>query len=82
MSNPNVYQFEKEERPPTDWKPYVRTGIYLVVLIALLLVAFTSVYIVKEGEYKVVRQFGEVVRIDEEPGLKVKVPFIADGKGR
>ncbi|MEW4306470.1 protease modulator HflC [Rossellomorea marisflavi] len=76
MSNPNVYQFEKKERPPTDWKPYVRTGIFLVVLLALLLVAFTSVYIVKEGEYKVVRQFGEVVRIDEEPGLKVKVPFI------
>lgn len=34
MSNPNVYQFEKKERPPTDWKPYVRTGIFLMICTA------------------------------------------------
>ena len=30
----------------------------------------------KENEYRVVRQFGEVVAIHEEPGIKMKVPFI------
>ena len=28
------------------------------------------------GEYKVVRQFGEVVKIEDEPGLSYKIPFI------
>lgn len=54
----------------------MRIGIFLIIFIALLLIIFTNVYIVKEGEYKVVRQFGEVVRIDKTPGLKAKVPFI------
>lgn len=33
-------------------------------------------YIVKEGEYKVVLKFGEAVRVAETPGLKLKIPFI------
>ncbi|MNO95862.1 Modulator of FtsH protease HflC [compost metagenome] len=33
-------------------------------------------YIVKEGEYKVVLRFGEAIRAVEEPGLKFKVPFV------
>src|SRR5690606_12642521 len=42
----------------------------------LIGVALANVYIVKEGEYKVIRQFGEVVRIDDTPGLGFKIPFI------
>lgn len=59
-----------------SWRKYVKVGIFFIVLLALLLFLFTNVYIVKEGEFKVVRQFGEIVRIDKSPGLKVKVPFI------
>ena len=55
---------------------FMKLGIFAVVVILLLLILFTNVYIVKEGEFKVVRQFGEVVRIDKTPGLKVKIPFI------
>lgn len=47
-----------------------------VVAVVLLLVAFMSVYIVEQGEFRVVLQFGEAVRVETEPGLKVKVPFI------
>lgn len=59
-----------------SWKAYTKVGIFFVILFAVLLFVFTNIYIVKEGEYKVVRQFGEVVRIDKTPGLKAKVPFI------
>ncbi|CAM4356592.1 protease modulator HflC [Paenibacillus tarimensis] len=44
----------------------------VLVLIAL----FGSMFIVKEGEYKVVMKFGEAVRVHVEPGIKFKVPFI------
>lgn len=30
----------------------------------------------KEGEYKIVRQFGEIKRIIRDPGINIKVPFI------
>ena len=38
---------------------------------------FSSVtYVVNQGEYAVVKQFGKVVQIESEPGLKFKVPVI------
>ncbi len=52
---------------------WVMTGIgAFLVIIAL----FGSMFIVREGEYKVVLQFGEAIRIHEEPGIKFKIPFI------
>ncbi|PEO50665.1 protease modulator HflC [Bacillus sp. AFS026049] len=71
-----IIDFSELKKGDVHWRGYVRIGIFLIIFIALLLIIFTNVYIVKEGEYKVVRQFGEVVRIDKTPGLKAKVPFI------
>ncbi|MYL53244.1 protease modulator HflC [Pontibacillus yanchengensis] len=59
-----------------NYRKYIKAGVSLLVLILLLAVLFTSMMIVKEGEYKVVRQFGEVVSIKEDPGLHFKLPFI------
>jgi membrane protease subunit HflC len=59
-----------------EWRKYTRFGIFLVILLALLIFIFANLFIVREGEYKVVRQFGEVVRIIDKPGLSYKVPFI------
>ena len=48
-----------------------------VVVVAALLVGFTSAYIVDETEQVVVTQFGRVVGTSkQEPGLYFKVPFI------
>lgn len=58
------------------WKTMIRGGLGAVVILILLGVFLANVFVVKEGEYKVVRQFGEVVKIIEEPGLNVKTPFI------
>jgi membrane protease subunit HflC len=55
-----------------------KRGIFLIGLGALLLVIVLSgsMFIVKEGEYKVVLRFGEATRIHTEPGIKFKVPFV------
>ncbi|AXN37840.1 protease modulator HflC [Peribacillus butanolivorans] len=71
-----VIDFNEMRKGNFHWGGYVKIGIFFIIFIVLLLIIFTNVYIVKEGEYKVVRQFGEVVRIDKTPGLKAKVPFI------
>lgn len=50
--------------------------IALISVVVLLILASGSMYIVKEGEYKVVLRFGEAMRAVPEPGLKFKIPFI------
>lgn len=50
-------------------------GISVGALVLLILIA-SSLFIVKENEYKVVLKFGEAVRIHENPGIKIKIPFI------
>jgi membrane protease subunit HflC len=52
--------------------------ITIITFFVVLFLVRSSVFIVKEGEYKVVTQFGEFVRISSEPGLRFKFPFIED----
>ncbi len=47
-----------------------------VGVVVLLILGFASMYVVKEGEYKVILKFGEAVRVVEDPGLHFKIPFI------
>lgn len=53
-----------------------RLTISLVSILLLLILGFGSMYVVKEGEFKVVLKFGEAVRVTGNPGLHFKVPFI------
>ena len=48
----------------------------IVVLGAILILFFSSVYVVYQPEQAIVLQFGEPMRVVNEPGLKFKVPFI------
>ncbi|NQX44339.1 protease modulator HflC [Paenibacillus tritici] len=48
----------------------------MISAVVLIILLAGSMYIVKEGEYKVVLRFGEAMRTVEEPGLKFKLPFI------
>ncbi|MET3575958.1 protease modulator HflC [Bhargavaea ullalensis] len=66
----------KKPMNPEDLKKYIKPAIGLTVIFALLLILLANVYVVKENEYRVVRQFGEVVKIVNEPGVRFKVPFI------
>lgn len=75
MANDNVVNMEGK-KTAFSFKGYLRGGTIFLITLLLLVLVFTNLFIVKENEYKVVRQFGEVVRIIEEPGLNFKIPFI------
>ncbi|WLR46048.1 protease modulator HflC [Halobacillus litoralis] len=70
--------FNENEKQKKDLRKYVKAGVTLLVIIGILLIGINSMVIAKEGEYKVVRQFGDVVKIHEEPGLKFKIPLVQE----
>ncbi len=77
MSDHNVIDInERSGGGGMNGRTYIKLGIFAVIIIALLILIFTNIFVVKEGEYKVIRQFGEVVRIDDTPGISFKVPFV------
>ncbi|XKO54385.1 protease modulator HflC [Lysinibacillus fusiformis] len=73
-SGDNVVKMEK--KGTLNPKKYLSLAITLTIVFAAALTIFANVYIVKESEYAVVRQFGEVVKFERDPGLKMKIPFI------
>ncbi|MRH42888.1 protease modulator HflC [Aquibacillus halophilus] len=74
MTDDNV--FEMKKKTPDDIKKYIKIGISILVLIVIIGLFISSMFVVKEGEYKVVRQFGEVIRYESDPGLKFRVPIL------
>ncbi|MFJ7407246.1 MULTISPECIES: protease modulator HflC [unclassified Lysinibacillus] len=64
------------KKGPLNPKKYLSLVVTLTIVFAVAVILFANVYIVKESEYAVVRQFGEVVKFERDPGLKMKVPFI------
>lgn len=52
---------------------WILFGIAVVVLFVLSQTCFVVTY---QNEYKLVKQFGKVVNIISEPGIRMKVPFI------
>ncbi|ARK31693.1 protease modulator HflC [Halalkalibacter krulwichiae] len=75
MSDENIVDIN-ERRPSDEWKKFMKLGALIIILIVLLATIISNLFIVEQGEFKVVRQFGEVVRIEDEPGLSYKIPFI------
>jgi membrane protease subunit HflC len=71
----NIYDIHEQKRS-FDWKKHKKPIILGVVSLLLLAFIISNLFIVKENEYRAVRQFGEVVRIVDEPGLSYKIPFI------
>lgn len=66
----------KKDKKPVNMRQWIASGTILVVVFAVAVIAFANIYVVKENEYKVVRQFGEVVKYESRPGVHFKVPFI------
>lgn len=52
--------------------------IALLIIIALVVILFAAgpLYILNKGEQAVVTRFGKIVKVETEPGLKVKTPFV------
>lgn len=64
------------EKKPINFKQIIPVAIVVTSVFALLIIAIANIYIVRENEYKVVRQFGEVVKFEKKPGLYMTIPFI------
>ena len=47
-----------------------------IVAVILFILSQTCLVVTYQNEYKLVKQFGKVVKIVSDPGLSVKVPFI------
>lgn len=71
----NIIDFSEKKIVDMTTK-YVRFGIGVVIFLSFVILLFNNMFIVQQGEYKVVRQFGEVVDVIDEPGLNFKIPFI------
>jgi modulator of FtsH protease HflC len=63
-------------KKPFNTRKFVKTAITITVIFAIAVILLANVFVVKEGEYRVVSQFGEIKRIVHEPGLNMKIPFI------
>ena len=48
----------------------------VIAALVVVLLLFSSLYSVAPNEYAAVRQFGKIVKIEDTPGLKFKLPFI------
>lgn len=75
MSKGKVIDMEKK-RTDIPFRKWIKTGIVILITLLLLFLIFINIFIVKEGEYKIVRQFGEIKRVISDPGIHIKVPFI------
>lgn len=53
-----------------------RSAILLPVAAVLLATAMSSLFIVDEREKALVLQFGQIVKVQEEPGLGFKIPLV------
>ena len=52
-------------------------GIGIIILVAIVLLAYNSAYIVDETEQVIITQFGRIMGDPKkDPGLKFKIPFI------
>lgn len=90
QEEPKVYSGEPEREPkpkrPKRTKEAAEKAAktskrLLAILVVVGLVIFllmNTFYTVREGEYVYLTQFGKIVATVEQPGLKVKVPFLQD----
>lgn len=75
MEDNNVVDM-RSSRPPGFNKGYVVAGLLIVAFVLIASLVVSNLYVVKQNEYKVIRQFGDIVRVIDEPGLNYKLPFI------
>ena len=67
-----------EIKKPVEMKKYLKSAVTITAIFVVAVILIANLFIVKENEYRVVRQFGEIKRVIKEPGLNMKIPFIQD----
>ncbi len=51
-------------------------GVGLFILVIIGAAVYSAIFVVDETEQALVLQFGEPIRVENEPGLKFKLPFV------
>ncbi len=54
----------------------MKKALKYIAVLAVLLIASASAYTVELNEYAVIRQLGRIVRIEDTPGMKFRIPFL------
>ena len=65
---------KKSEQPPKSHK--FRMFPVVIIIIAALFLLAGSMVITKENQFKLIRQFGRVERVQTRAGLSFKIPFV------
>ncbi|MEM9732693.1 MAG: protease modulator HflC [Pseudomonadota bacterium] len=52
-----------------------RAGIFLATIALVIATIWGSIFVVNEREQAIVLRFGEIVRVEDQPGLNFKLPF-------
>lgn len=50
----------------------------IIVAFAAIILLTNSMFVVKENQYGIVKEFGKIKRVISEPGLNFKIPFIQE----
>jgi membrane protease subunit HflC len=67
---------EDMNHQPKEKKKILTIIPVLLILMVIGLFVKGNFYIVQANEYAIVRQFGEIVKIEDLPGLRFKTPFV------
>lgn len=57
-------------------KKMKRVVAALIILFAAIIIALNAMVVTEANEYKMIQQFGKIVAVYSQPGLKFKLPFI------
>ena len=57
-------------------KKLSKSFVAIIVLVLFLVIGSSSIVSTYNDEYKLILQFGKVVKVIDEPGLSFKIPFI------
>lgn len=53
--------------------------IGIIIAIAAVIILSSSIVVTYPNEYMLIKQFGEIVKVIDEPGVSFKIPFIQEG---
>ncbi len=59
-------------------KKKINKIIGTVVAIILLILIVNAMFVIRENQYGIVKEFGKIERVVSEPGLYVKIPFVQE----
>ena len=50
----------------------------IIIVVAILIVLGNSLFIIRENQYGIVKEFGRIEKVINEPGLYIKIPLVQE----